>query len=318
MPNGQTVSLVLDPAPVSGAEIDQLRRAIQRRSLLRAEAQQENAVAVRELAQRVRTDVKRFTRRQIRMDRRLELQSRVGDRVNQRRFEKAAVQFRREHHKQELDAHRALQRLERRGLWDGITVASSAPVFAAYGHRSNPFAEANVTLLISALVWLLGDEITDVLADTPRPANEVMRDRDMWSYIAPVGNVLTAWWLFADRQHERFVSGFANRFIEVRIPRRDRPERRILQTTIDLSEFVAADHFEDFRAFAGVAVATSPVGTWQDEMRALGADNIRVSAFVELGVMTIVVSVASSTKSLPLTLLPQPTVAWLIDVQEPS
>jgi hypothetical protein len=318
LPNGRTTSLELDPNPVAGAEIEQLRRAIQRRSILRAEAQQLNAVAVRELAERTAADTKRLIRRHVRTDQRLEVQARIGDRVNERRFEREAARVRRENREQERETHKALRRLQRRQLWDAILVASSAPAFAAYGQRSNPFTETNVTLLLSSLVWLLGDELSDMLAETPRPAGEIVRERDLWSYIAPLGNVLTAWWLFDDRQHERFVSGISDRFTEQRIPRRDRPERRTLETTVDLAQFVRPDHIDDLRTFTEVAVVTTSIGTWQDELRALGADGIGVSATVELGIMTILVSVTSSAQTLPLTPLPQPTIAWLIDVREPK
>jgi hypothetical protein len=313
---GRTAGLRIEPTLVSVTELEQLRRAIQFRSLYRAEAEQATHVGVRELGERVGTDVKRLVRRQSRDHRRLEQKVGAGDLENERRFIRESKKLDRETDKLEAHAEAALQRLQRRHLWDEITLIGSLPLFAAYGRRANPLAENNVALTISALVWLLGDEITDFFSGTPRPRDEIVRDRDIWSYIAPFGSLLTGWWLFNEQQHEQFVTGISDQFVEQ--PTLAPAEQRVFVVSFDLGPFIAPGHIEDFRTFAGVPVVASAMGEWLAALSALGADNVALSTLVELGVLTIVVTATSSTKSLPQEPLPRPTVAWMVDVRDPQ
>jgi hypothetical protein len=102
------------------------------------------------------------------------------------------------------------RRMRRRDLWDKILIATSLPLFAAYGQRGNPFGVNNLTLLISLLIWLVGDEIADTLFRSAEKSPYPLRDADIWSYIAPAGNLLAGWWLMDGQQHERFVVGLTS------------------------------------------------------------------------------------------------------------
>ena len=60
-------------------------------------------------------------------------------------------------------ANETARRLRTRSTWDSILLASSLPLFAAYGERARPFGPHNLTLLLSQLVWLCGDELVDAI-----------------------------------------------------------------------------------------------------------------------------------------------------------
>src|SRR5262249_56031979 len=99
-----------------------------------------------------------------------------------------------------------VDRLRRRDFWDKVLIATSLPLFAAYGDRRSPFGANNLTLVLSLLIWLVGDEVVESIFGTDEKSPYLLRDADAWSYIAPIGNVLAAWWLLSDQQHERFIT----------------------------------------------------------------------------------------------------------------
>jgi hypothetical protein len=96
-----------------------------------------------------------------------------------------------------------LKRQRQRQIWNNITIATSLPFWAAFGERQL-FGRNNLTLGLSTLGWLLGDE----LVDSFRTKSGVVKGgANLWSYLAPVGNGVTVFFLLRNRQHERFISG---------------------------------------------------------------------------------------------------------------
>ena len=76
---------------------------------------------------------------------------------------KAREEFRAKLEKQlEVDREN-VRRLKRRDLWDKILIASSLPLFAAYGQRASPFSVNNLTLTLSLLIFLAGDHVVEAL-----------------------------------------------------------------------------------------------------------------------------------------------------------
>src|SRR4029077_8272208 len=70
-------------------------------------------------------------------------------------------------------------------------------------------------------------------------------DTDAWSYVAPIGNILTGWGLLGDRQHQRFVAGLTSDLFE---GVNDAGEI-VISGVVDLTPVVAAEHLDDFLAF---------------------------------------------------------------------
>ena len=94
--------------------------------------------------------------------------------------------------------------------------------------RVGPFGANNLTLTLSLLIWLVGDEIVDALFGSEEASPYPLRDTDAWSYLAPIGNLLAGWWLLGDRQHERFITGFTGFKLEgVKPTRATRREARL-------------------------------------------------------------------------------------------
>jgi hypothetical protein len=84
-----------------------------------------------------------------------------------------------------------------------------------------------------------------------------LADADAWSYLAPIANVLAAWWLLGDRQHERFVTGVTRVSLAAGDPSTSGGAVQKFRAKVALSKTIAADHFADFETFSDVpAVAT--------------------------------------------------------------
>jgi hypothetical protein len=336
LPNGRITWLSIDPVPASAAQINHLRRAIERADVYHAAGLHDNAVAIRRLSKRVTTDLDRLGRRRYQRLGKLEARRLAGDEKNAQRFAVALERHKLAVRGKWADERAVVQRQARRQLWDSIVIASSAPLFAAYGQEGDPLAEHNLALTLSLGVWLLGDELSDLLAG-PRPVRgTAARDLDLWSYVAPLGNMLTGWWLFAERQHQRFVTGIVDSFpeavsqaaavfneivtepVEVLVPV-DGESRYTYRAELDLAPSLAPGHVDDFRTFAPVpAVATLVTSAWDVALAQARWRMAEVTAEVELGILTITVTIAGPGFSLPVDVLLQPRVAWVVDTRDPA
>ncbi|MBN1612076.1 MAG: hypothetical protein JW940_35925 [Polyangiaceae bacterium] len=341
LPSGRTVWLAVQPSFVSATEIERLRQAVCRSAVRRTLLTHAHTAAIERCSRTLLTDVQRLTRAQGRAARRIFRQLERGDAKVGGRFVRVWAARRAE---QEQDSGRLLRfarRLRRRGLWDQIVLLSGAPLFAAYAERGRPLGVHNLTLTLSLFVWLFGDELTDLLSGRwPRPW-ERFRDVDVWSYVAPFGNLLSGWWLLGDRQHERFVTGMAESFERVRegavapshralALRRPGQREALFRQVIPLSRHIAPDHVESFEGYTGVrAVATLASGPLVPGNGGHPYRVIGISAIVQAGLLTIDVAARpvhhhrqhrrhhrppSSSSEAPTAL----RVAWLVDTQDPK
>jgi hypothetical protein len=229
----------------------------------------------------------------------------------ERRFEKAREELRSRFEKQfEIDREN-LRRLRRRGLWDKILLASSLPLFAAYGDRESPFGSNNLALTFLMLVWLVGDQVVEALFGSDRSKSRyALADADIWSYIAPVANGLAAWWLLGDRQHERFITGITTVSLDKKDPPVPAEPLERFHVSVDLSGRVANDHFGDFETFTGVpAVAT------------LGGRRAAGSAAIAPDIQGLRATVRAGTLRLKFRAVRQPAeveIAWMVDTSKPA
>jgi hypothetical protein len=147
---------------------------------------------------------------------------------------------------------------------------------------------------------------------------------DVWSYIAPLGNLLAGWWLLDGAQHEPFVAArvpIGPEPFDVE-PNPNGPGLLYRYTVrVDLAAFIAPAHYPDFQTYTGVpAVATiASVGFSADGLAA-NAQVPTVIARVEEGkLMITATTIADDLGVDPIpTIVDAIDVAWIVDARDPS
>jgi hypothetical protein len=259
----------------------------------------------------------------------------AAQQARERKVSKAIAAYRKRVARQIRLERQALRRLCRRDLWDAIVLASAWPLFAAYGERGRPLGVHNLTLTASLLIWLVGDEIVDALFGTAAPSDYPLRDTDIWSYLAPFGNLLAGWWLLGGRQHERFVArttamavtkataSAPNGFTAVSDPAAPGGPEIVYQfrMQVDVSQLVGDDHRDDFKTFPVVPLVATP-----QSMKVAGAIAARVTgvhASVALGALALTVTVVTADPRMPPAfgaipkIIDSLEVSWVMDTQPP-
>jgi hypothetical protein len=212
LPNGRTAWLHFQPAPVPISEVNRLASAVDDADARHTRALRSTSQAIAELSRTVSRDVANVTKARVEGAGSLTKRLAESDAKLEARVE---AESRRQSGALEKD-WRELQvltrRLRRRSIWDHVVVASALPLFATYGRRGNPFAANNVTLALSLGVWLVGDEISDLISEGGDKRSGPSGELDLWSYLAPLGNLLTGWWLLDGTHRQRIVTGIASDF----------------------------------------------------------------------------------------------------------
>jgi len=324
LPNGRTVWLDVSPALQSAAGVRRVawvtrQRAAQRRALASL-----NNAALERLSQTVAEDAARLTSDKLARTRRL--RRRLVARYNRldRRVTKAAAAYRRDLARQMTIERQTVRRLGRRDLWDKILVLSSLPLFAAYGERGRPHGVHNLTLTLSLLIWLVGDEIAQALFGSSNKSPYPLHDTDAWSYIAPLGNLLTGWWLLGDRQHERYVTGITGDLVE----EGGGGGEILLTGAVDLAAVLAVEHREDFEAFSTPApagkgrdvpaIATIASIEWTAAAKGQNARVSGVRAHVDGRFLLLQIGIATDAPLGGAAAVAAVKVGWLVDTAEPA
>jgi hypothetical protein len=291
----------------------------------RRAANRSQSDAIERLSQSIAADVERVSDGRLDRARARSRRLVAADRAANRKLSKAARDYRIRVERQLRIERESVRRLARRDLWDKLVILSSFPLFAAYGEPGRPFGANNLALTLSLLIWLVGDEIVDALFGREEKPPYPLRDADVWSYIAPLGNLLAGWWLLDSAQHERFVTSHAVIGPEpfTAEPNPADPSELLYRYTarIDLSPFVAPGHFPDFQTFTGVpAVATLASVRFSSAGGAAAAHIEGLVASVEEGTLIITVTaIANDLGTLPIpTIVDALEVAWMVDTREPS
>jgi len=329
LPNGQTIWLRVDPPLAPAGALRRLADIADHGARGRRAGTRAHSVAIQRLAQRLVDDAEKLT--QSRLDRTERLRDRIVTRYQQadRRLAKAAAAYRRRVAEEIHLERETVRRMRRRELWDKILIATSLPLFAAYGQRGNPFGVNNLTLLISLLIWLVGDELADTLFRSPKESPYPLRDADIWSYIAPAGNLLAGWWLMDGRQHERFVVGFTSEFArEYPVQTSTGHLRHVYVAEVPMSKVVAPIHFDDFQTFKDVpAAATIRTATLNDPNAAIESVTATVNEVTpglvtrgKPGILLLKVAVVAPDPGVPSppSVVDRLEVAWMVDTQDPE
>jgi len=329
LPNGRVVSLKVDPALAPVAETNHLVQFIERLSEQREATLEAQDTALRRLSRTMARDVERLGKQRRRAALRLRRWLVAGDAKLARRISVEGARGRALARRLRGNEQRWVRRLSRRGFWDQIVIATSAPLFAAYGRKGNPFNADNTALTLSLLTWIAGDEASEFLTGAGKNLlPHALRDSDIWSYTAPFGNLLSGWWLMRNRQHTRFVTGFADKFeLQSGLPPLSTGKEGAVQegavyrlvSRVELSPFIAPDYLLDFETFSGVpAVATA---TWADGAATFPGELLELDAKVQRGVLFLAVTVfmrrAVPSSADASSLFSSLRVAWVVDTAEP-
>jgi hypothetical protein len=339
LPSGRVVRLYSREAPVPLGDLDQLVGTLRRMGEDADAAILARSQAIARLSRTVASDADQMIRRQLATRRKREARLLAGSAVRDRRIDKELVALREDIEKVASHHERLLRHVGRRALWDDLVVLSALPLFAAFGQRGSPFSSSNLVLALSLFVWLLGDELTDLISGAGTVFG--IRDTDIWSYIAPAANVLTGLLLLRDSQAERFITGFARDFqpsfrFGGALPSASAdlqphggysdgaPERRFtFRQELDLLPLIAPDHRSSFEIFENVpAVASIAQIKWAPGLED-PADRrvVGLAAVVEDGILIITVTVAVTfKKQLPRqgAVLSALVAAWIVDTTEPK
>ena len=321
LPNGRVLWLEVAPSVTTASDVQRLARSSHRRAAQHRAAAFFNSAATTDLARTIADDAKALTA--TRLERTRKLRRRLVTRYQRldRKLSTAVVRYRRDIARQMHVERTTAVRLRRRDLWDKILLLTALPLFAAYGQVGQPFGVHNLTLTLSLLVWLVGDDVVQAVFGRPKDSPYPVDDTDAWSYIAPIGHALTAWWLLGGRQHERFVAGMTSTF-------RETPGTTgavVLTANIPLSPLIARDHWEDFQTFTDVpAVASIASIEWSAQGQTAGAEVAGIRAVVVAGdpfigsMLTLEIHITTTGALGDVSPVKAIQVAWMIDTQKPA
>jgi hypothetical protein len=326
LPNGHSVWLKVDTPFATSARVERLARLTERlhgRRHLYARAQ---GFALGHLADTLDHRARRLSRARLKRARKLRRRMVAAHRKTDTRLSKAAAQFQARIQKQLAVDRENVRRLRRRELWDTALLITMFPLFAAYGQRGRPFGANNLALTLAGLIWLVGEEVVEAIFGSHDPvAPHAIRDADIWSYIAPFGNLLAGWWLLDDFQHERFVTGrtaVPPQWVQADVVGADIVYR--FSGRIDLSPQIASALIADFELFAGVpAVASLGAVTPTADGLASATRVTSLTARVDGRYLLLEVqAVGQDIRALPTDPIPQVLealdVAWMVDTQKPE
>ncbi|HEX4567257.1 MAG TPA: hypothetical protein VH138_11535, partial [Vicinamibacterales bacterium] len=163
LPNGRTVWLRAAEPLAPAASLERLARLGERANDHGRAAIGAHVDAIDRLAAQLRADTGRLQGAWAKRQRESSARLIADTRELEKRFEKARDELRSRVDRQlQIDLEN-LRRLRRRGLWDTILLASSLPLFAAYGNRGDPFGSNNLALTFLLLIWLAGDEVVQAI-----------------------------------------------------------------------------------------------------------------------------------------------------------
>jgi hypothetical protein len=323
LPNGRIIWLRVAPPLATELAVERLARLAAVSAERRRAATREVAASVRSASSTLARDSARVTRAHLRrtnaVRRRLvKAYSRLD-----RRLAASAINVRKSKNQTRHVIDETARRLGTRSLWDSILLAGAPLLFAAYGERGRPFGPNNLTLWLSQLVWLAGDEVVDMMFGREHKSPYPLDAPDTWSYIAPFGNLLAGWWLLDGRQHERFVVGRTPLSVRKAETRKIEGTTRFsyrFSAVIDLTTMLAEEHAPDFVGFTNVpAVASLTSVQWTPAAAAQHAVITGITAEVAGGVLELAVmadatgEIDGSGTSVAPDILTALDVAWLVD-----
>jgi hypothetical protein len=234
LPNGRRSRMRIIPTLAPVREVNRLRSVLLANERRQAMATSRNSRAIRALAVTQASAVRRMTTSQLKSDKDLgkrivEGHNRLDARITKELGSGGPGSG--AHGKRMMAM---LRRQRQRSIMNSVTIASSLPFWAAFGKKDDPFATNNLILGGSLLAWLVGDELIDQFSGKSGVAKT---GANWWSWLAPIGNGATVFFLLKDKQHERFIGGIT-----------DVPNVAIAGgAVIPLESAIGEDSFDDFK-----------------------------------------------------------------------
>jgi hypothetical protein len=322
-PDGRMAWLRLRPEQVQASEVNRLARSVLYANVRHAAVTRATALSIDRLSQTVRADAQRIMNVRLRSEHQVRRRIAAGDAKLDRTLDAASARARNDDLIDDRRLEKMAQALRRKDLWDSLVLVSSAPQFVAYGQPGDPFGMANVVLAISLAVWLVGDELLDFLTGDRRLQSGLLRDVDVWSYIAPFANLVTGWWLLRDQQHERLIVGVATFDATAAQLERGPFSLHVGRGPIIFGYFytwridvaathVAPDQEAEFRSYSDV-VALASIQSWTPGP---GTEPVigTTTAAVSNGILKITVEVNGHSPTFA-SILTSLRVAWVIDTR---
>ncbi len=282
LPNGRRSQMRIIPTVAPITEVNRLRTVIMANERSTAIATGRNSRAIKALAATQTAAVKRLTAQQVKSDQDISKRLVEGDNRLDMRITKELAGGTGVLGKHNKMMARAIRRERKRTLWNNILLATSAPFFAAYGEKGDPLAKNNLILTGSLVGWLFSDELLGYVAGK---SGALRTGANVLSYVAPFGNMATAYYFLNGKQHERFVAG--TNVIAVG------------QTAVKvkLDSQVGKDALEQFKKDAHTVAATS-----------VGGDKVAVQAAIDGdGTLTLTLAAAAVAAT---------PVAWMVDTRK--
>jgi len=211
LPNGRRTRMRISPAPASIRSVNKLSARINANAKRQARVTSANAKALKRLSVAQSAAIKRLTAQQVKADKALSKRIVAGDLKLERRIAKEL-----RGHNSAVARHRrtvtaAIKRQQRRSLMNNVLLATSLPLWSAYGDKSKPLGKNNVILALSTLGLLAADDVIDTLF-VKKPRGALATATSVMSYLAPVGNA--AVYAALRKTQERFVVGSATVSLE--------------------------------------------------------------------------------------------------------
>ncbi len=333
LPGGQQARLLVPAGLAPASAVRSFASAAQKSS-------QRRTALVRALATRVTQNHAQLSRSGVRRLRRQLSAVLKADSGLSQQFSQLQLARQRQLAGQRAVQAERVQLAERRGIWHQAVALSSLPLCAILGRHN---LQHHLTLLVSLLLWVFGDEVTDMLSSRNEAESAAANRSPWWLYVSPAANLLTGWWLLHDRQHEPFVSGMARDFqlrhVDSGLRSQGDPLRRVLgaakavlapclqgrtpgryfeeyESVVDLSEHVAPEFTLDLLGLQEVpAVVTVASLAWNRSVERRAPRVEGVSARVELGKLYVTLRCSAERRSgrTPASLRGA-EVAWLVQV----
>jgi hypothetical protein len=290
--------MMFAPALATRSDVNRLTRQISVNDARQAKAIQAQGKSITQLKSAQSSAIKSLTTQQLKNTKDLTKRISQGDARLDKRISKELVAQKKAVRKHDAQVLHELQHRQQRSLWNSVLIASSIPMFAAYGDRAygdnaNPFTKKNLILTGSLAGWLFADDIMDrVLARGGKVGKTWRRGSNIWNILAPFGNAATVYFFMKDLQHERFVTGVTT--VVYGTP-----------TEVKLLERIGEDYHSDFKKITSPrAVAT--IRTLLGD----GADSTGVTAAVNSeGVLTLTLVGGTAGSA---------EVAWAVDTLDPD
>lgn len=291
MPNGRQAKLFLNPPMATRKDVNRLTGRIGANAAKQARAYRAQGKTIAKLKTAQGAAIKSLTAQQVKSSKELTKQITAREAKFDKRFSKELRNQKMAQSRHRRQTLGEVRRQQQRSMWNNILLASSYPLYSAYGVKSDPFATNNLILTANLGFWMLADDVASrFLGRKGKYAKTWNRGANLWSIAAPVANVATAYYLMKDKQHKRFLTGV----VEVK--------NDISPKIVDLTSVVGSDYKDEF-----ITITDLPaVATIQSTTATLSG----VKAEVNSGKLELTLLGATGTDTAE--------VAYAVDTQKPA